>query len=146
MDLPVNLAPGHAVALIKSVSAGEQASGLVLSAGGGPAVAGQAMEGDAGAPAAAGRTEVKEEFTPASSWTPIEDATGGYQYSLVDAEDCLGKKIKIIQDSADPGQAEGKNDWREKIKDRDDMLRQVKTDLHYWYAEGYGSEKRKKPA
>jgi hypothetical protein len=146
MDLPVNLAPGHAVALIKSVSAGEAGSGLVLSAGRGPAVTGQAVEGDAGTPASAGRTEVKEAFTPATTWTPIEDATGGYQFKLVDAEDCAGKKIKIIQESADPGQAEGKNDWRAKIGDRDEMLKQVKTDLHYWYAEGFGSERRKKPA
>ena len=145
MDMPVNLAPGHAIALIKSVIAGEAGSGLVLSAGGGPAVAAGAGATGAAAPAA-GRTEVKEAFAPAASWTPIEDVVGGYKYSLVDAKDCAGKKVKMIQESYDPGQAEGKGAWREKIDDRDEMLQHVKTDLHYWYSEGFGSEKRKKPA
>ena len=145
MDMPVNLAPGHAIALIKNVTAGAAGSGLVLSAGGGPAVVGGAGEAEAAAPAA-GRTEVKEEFTPAASWTPLEDIVGDYKYRLVDAKDCAGKKVKIIQDSADPGQAEGKNDWRTIIDDPADMLQHVKTDLHYWYSEGTGSEKRKKPA
>jgi hypothetical protein len=143
MDMPLNLAPGHAIALIKSVATGEAGSGLVLSAGGGPAVAAEAGEKET---AAAGRVEEKEAFTPAASWTPIEDVVGDYKYKLVDAKDCVGKKIKIIQDSADPGQAFGKNDWRTIIDDRDDMLQHVKTDLHYWYSEGTGSEKRKKPA
>ena len=89
---------------------------------------------------------MKKEFTPAASWTPIEDIVGDYKYTLVDAKDCAGKKVKIIQDSADPGQAQGKGNWREKIDDRDEMLQHVKTDLHYWYSEGFGSEKRKKPA
>jgi len=145
MDMPVNLAPGHAIALIKSVTAGDTGSGLVLSAGGGTAVVGGAGEAEAAAPAA-GRTEVKEEFTPATSWTPLEDVVGDYKYRLVDAKDCAGKKVKMIQESFDPGQAEGKGDWREKIDDRDEMLQHVKTDLHYWYSEGFGSEKRKKPA
>jgi CO dehydrogenase/acetyl-CoA synthase delta subunit len=144
MDMPLNLAPGHAIALIKSVATGEAGSGLVLSAGGGPAVAAEAGEKETAA--AAGRVEEKETFTPAASWTPIEDIVGDYKYKLVDAKDCAGKKTKIIQDSADPGQALGKNDWRTIIDDRDDMLQHVKTDLHYWYSEGTGSEKRKKPA
>jgi hypothetical protein len=145
MDMPVNLAPGHAIALIKSVAAGEAGSGLVLSAGGGTAVATGAGEAEAAAPAA-GRTDVKEEFTPAASWTPLEDIVSDYKYNLVDAKDCAGKKVKMIQESFDPGQAEGKGNWREKIDDRDEMFQHVKTDLHYWYSEGFGSERRKKPA
>jgi CO dehydrogenase/acetyl-CoA synthase delta subunit len=142
MDMPVNLAPGHAIALIRSVAAGEAGSGLVLSAGGGPGVAG----GGEAAAAGARKAEVKEEFKPAASWTPLEDVIGDYKYSLVDMKDCAGKKVKMIQDSSDPGQAQGKGNWREKIEDRDDMLQHVKTDLHYWYSEGFGSEKRSKPA
>jgi hypothetical protein len=145
MDMPINLAPGHAIALIKSVTAGAAGSGLVLSAGGGPAVAAGAGAAEAAAPAA-GRTEVKEEFTPAASWTPLEDVVGDYKYRLVDAKDCAGKKVKMIQENYDPGQSEGKNDWRTIIDDPADMLQHVKTDLHYWYSEGTGSEKRKKPA
>ena len=143
MDMPVNLAPGHAIALIKSVAAGEAGSGLVLSAGGVSAVAAGAAE--TAAPAAR-RTDVKEEFTPAASWTPLEDIVSDYKYKLVDAKDCVGKKVKLIQDSADPGRSEGPASWRDKTDDRDEMLENVKTGLHYWYGEGFGSEKRKKPA
>ena len=61
-------------------------------------------------------------------------------------KNAAGKKVKLIQGSADPGQAHGKADWRTKTDNREAMLQQVKTSLHYWYGEGYGSEKRKKPA
>jgi CO dehydrogenase/acetyl-CoA synthase delta subunit len=142
MDMPVNLAPGHAIALIRSVAAGEAAEGLVLSAGGAPAEAGR---GDAAA-AGARKAEVKEEFKPAASWTPLEDIVSNYKYNLVDAKDCAGKKVKMIQDSYDPGQAQGKGDWRVMVDEREEMLQHVKTDLHYWYSEGYGSERRRKPA
>jgi len=142
MDMPVNLAPGHAIALIKSIAAGEAGSGLVLSAGGGPAAA---EEGTTAAPAAR-KHEAKPEFKPEPTWTPIEDVIGDYKYRLVDAKDCAGKKVKMIQDSADPGQSEGPASWRDKTDDRDEILLNVKTGLHYWYGEGFGSEKRKKPA
>jgi hypothetical protein len=142
MDMPVNLAPGHAIALIRSVAAGEAGSGLVLSAGGAPAEAGR---GDAAA-AGARKAEAKEEFKPAASWTPLEDIVSNYKYNLVDAKDCAGKKVKMIQDNYDPGQAQGKGDWRAMVDEREEMLQHVKTDLHYWYSEGYGSERRRKPA
>jgi hypothetical protein len=143
MDMPVDLAPGHAVALIKRVEEGEAADGIVLSAGG--AVAAE-VSGDATETPATGKPEPKTEFKPEAVWTPLEDITTDYQYNFVKTKDCAGKKVDIIQDSYDPGQARGKADWRSKIDDRDDMLQHVKTDLHYWYGEGYGSERRKKPA
>lgn len=142
MDMPIDLAPGHAIALIKSVNAGEAGDGLVLSAGGASA---GAVEVGAVAPSTQ-KAEVKEEFKPAATWEPLEDLTAGYKYKLVEMDDCAGKKVEMIQDSADPGEAEGKADWRSKIDDTDEMLQHVKTDLHYWYGEGYGSERRKKPA
>ena len=142
MDMPVNLAPGHAIALIKSVEVGEVAQGLVLSAGSAPA----AVEEGATAAPAARKPEAKPEFKPESTWTPIEDIVGDYKYELVEMKDRVGKKVKMIQENYDPGQAEGKGDWREKIDDREEMLQHVKTDLHYWDSEGFGSEKRKKPA
>lgn len=36
--------------------------------------------------------------------------------------------------------------WREKLRDRDEMLRYIKTAERYWYGEGQGSEKRKTEA
>jgi len=144
MDMPIDLAPGHAIALIKTVDTAEEGEGIVLSAGGGTAAV---AAGDAAATqGTAPRTEQKDEYKPAAEWTPLEDITGGYEYSFTEMENCVGKKVPMIQDSADPGQAQGKADWRAKIEDRDDMLQHVKTDLHYWYGEGYGSERRKKPA
>jgi len=91
--------------------------------------------------------EEKEVFKPETTWTPIEDITTDYKYNLADSKDSAGQKIKLIQDSADPGISSGKNDWRTIIDDdRDAMLQHVKTDLHYWYSEGNGSEKRRTPA
>jgi hypothetical protein len=68
-------------------------------------------------PAAAVTTEAH--FKPLSSWEPIEF-------------------------EAESGPV--KNDWRDIVRGRDEKLQHVTTDLHYWYSEGYGSERRKKPA
>lgn len=143
MDMPLELAPGYAVALIKSIESDEAGDGLVLSAGAVP-VPSEAAEAE-GAPVSK-KAAPKPEFKPESSWTPLEDITGGYKYKLVKMEDAAGKPVDMIQESYDPGPSCGKADWRAKTQDKDDMLKQVKTDLHYWYGEGYGSERRKKPA
>lgn len=141
MDMPVGLAPGHAIALIKTVDSPEDASGLLLSTGA-LTTAGEAAE-------TATAEQAKEEkpvFKPETTWTPIDDITTSYKFDLIDSKDSTGQKIKLIQESADPGMSSGKNDWRTIIEDRDLMLQHVKTDLHYWYSEGNGSEKRKTPA
>lgn len=88
----------------------------------------------------------KAAFQPAPTWSPLEDPTAGYSYSLEEKKDFAGRKVKLIQNNYESGQPEGKGDWRAKFKDKDEMIQQVKTDLHYWYGEGYGSERRKKPA
>ena len=37
--------------------------------------------------------------------------------------------------------------WREKLKDREEMLKYLKTADRYWYSDDwFGSEKRKNPA
>jgi len=144
MDLPVDLAPGHAIALIKSVEASEAGEGLVLSIGGASASVGDGAVSEA--VSSARTVEASVEFIPETSWTPIEDITTDYKYNLVEMKDCVGKKVKMIQQSADPGKAEGAASWRDKTDDRDELLENVKTSLHYWYGEGFGSERRKKPA
>ena len=142
MDMPIDLAPGHAIALIKTVESADDASGLLLSTGV-PTAAGESAE----TVSAEKVKEEKEAFKPETTWTPIEDITTDYKYNLADSKDSAGQKIKLIQDSADPGISSGKNDWRTIIDDdRDAMLQHVKTDLHYWYSEGNGSEKRRTPA
>jgi len=142
MDMPVDLAPGYAVALIKTIEQDEAGDGIVLSSG--PAAKAPETPGEAAAAAAA--KEEKPAFKPESTWTPLEDVTSGYEYKLEQMEDSGGKPAKMIQASYDPGEAEGKVDWRAKLDDTEEMLHQVKTELHYWYGEGYGSERRKKPA
>jgi hypothetical protein len=141
MDMPIDLAPGHAIALIKTVESADDANGLLLSTGV-PTAAGETTETGS---AETLRVE-KTVFKPETTWTPIDDITTDYKYKLIDSKDSSGQKIKLIQDSADPGMQSGKNDWRTIIDDRDSMLQHVKTDLHYWYSEGNGSEKRRTPA
>ena len=74
--------------------------------------------------APAARRDTKPEFKPATTWIPLQDAAGDGQ----------------------PDVPTEKHDWRARISDRDEMLKQVKTDQRYWYSESHGSEKRKKPA
>ena len=71
---------------------------------------------------------------------------GDYDYKLKEMKDFAGKKVKLIQESYEPGQAQGKEDWRNKGEDKEGLIQQVKTELHYWYGPSHGSERRKKPA
>ena len=147
MDMPTGLAPGYAIALIKAVSSAEAGDGILLSAGhAAPAEAAQESTGAGAAPAITKQPKKVVEFKPASSWEPLADVIGNYEYKLGEMKNAAGKKVKLIGDNFDPGQAHGKEDWRTKTDNREAMLQQVKTSLHYWYGEGYGSEKRKKPA
>ena len=147
MDMPAGFAPGYAIALIKAVSSAEAGDGILLSAGHtAPAEAAQASNGAGAAPTQAKQPKKVVEFKPAASWEPLADVIGNYEYKLGEMKNAVGKKVKLIQNSADPGQAHGKGDWRTITDNREAMLQQVKTSLHYWYGEGYGSEKRKKPA
>jgi hypothetical protein len=57
-----------------------------------------------------------------------------------------GQKVKLIQESYESGQPRDKEDWRNKQDDKERLIQQVKTELHYWYGAGFGSERRKKPA
>ena len=60
-----------------------------------------------------------------------------------------GKKVEILGETFEPGKPspEAPGLWRTKLQDRKQMLKYLETGLRYWYAkEGYGSEKRKKPA
>ncbi|MCX5899156.1 MAG: acetyl-CoA decarbonylase/synthase complex subunit delta [Proteobacteria bacterium] len=126
MDMPVGLAPGYAIALIKSIDHNEEGEGIVFSTHAGADITRElgkrAEESLVSAPA--GRSDTKPEFEPAASWIPLQDAAGEGQ----------------------PAVPTEKHDWRARISDRDEMLKQAKTDQRYWYSESHGSEKRKKPA
>jgi CO dehydrogenase/acetyl-CoA synthase delta subunit len=145
MDMPVELAPGYAIALIKSIDSGEAADGLILSSGSASSVSESGTHDLKPEEKKKPATE-KPPFKPDKTWKPVEDITSGYEYKLKEMKDFSGKKVKMIQDNYEAGTADGKYDWRKIIDERKDRLQHVKTDLHYWYSEGYGSERRKKPA
>jgi hypothetical protein len=117
MDMPLELAPGYAVALIKAIDDEEKREGLLLSSG--PQAPMEAPEEQTESATEAVPFEKQEPFRPSATWQPFE----------TEAE---GETVK--------------NDWRGIVRGRDEQLQHVKTDLHYWYSEGYGSERRKKPA
>jgi hypothetical protein len=147
MDTPAELAPGYAMALIQIVDKGEAAGDeLVLTT---QAAAAATVEGVAAAPQAkeAGTGDgQKPAFKAADTWSPLQDVMGDYDYKLKEMKDFAGKKVKLIQESYEPGQAQGKEDWRNKGEDKEGLIQQVKTELHYWYGPSFGSERRKKPA
>jgi hypothetical protein len=146
MDTPAELAPGYAMALIQIVDKGEAAGDeLVLTT---QAAAAQvaSTEGVAEAGKNAAQAGPKAPFKPAATWSPLQDVMGGYDYKLKEMKDFAGHKVKLIQESYEPGQAQGKEDWRNKGEDKEQLIEQVKTELHYWYGPSHGSERRKKPA
>jgi len=146
MDLPMNLAPGYAVALIKALDKEEVDEGLVLITRSAAASQERIMPAPGSQAAAAQGPEAKEEFKPSRTWVPLQDTVGDYKYKLEEKTDFSGKKVKLINDNYDPGVPTEKEDWRSIEEGRTEMLKQVKTSLRYWYSESYGSERRKKPA
>ena len=147
MDTPAELAPGYAMALIQIVDKGEAAGDeLVLTTQAASAEAVGAVAAEAQVKGAGKGKAPKPTFKPADTWSPLEDVVGNYDYKLKDMKDFAGHKVKLIQESYEPGQAQGKEDWRNKLEDKEQLIKQVKTELHYWYGPSFGSEKRKKPA
>jgi hypothetical protein len=146
MDLPMNLAPGYAVALIKALDKEDLGEGLVLMTRG----AASAQQGAAAQPEAQSGAdtgpEVKEAFKPSRTWVPLQDTVGDYKYQLEEKADFAGHLVKLIKDNYDKGVPTGKEDWRSIEEDRAEMLKHVRTSLRYWYSESHGSERRKKPA
>lgn len=68
-------------------------------------------------------------------------------YVFEEKEDSEGRKVKVLGPTYEPGKPEERDDWRAKLKTRDDMVGYLKTALRYWYStEWYGSEKRKQEA
>ena len=58
------------------------------------------------------------------------------------------EKDKVLGDTFTAGKPENENDgrWSQKLSSRADELKYLKSAERYWYGEGSGSEKRKKPA
>jgi hypothetical protein len=58
-----------------------------------------------------------------------------------------GKKVKVLGPTFDDGKPEAAINWRQKLRNRDEMLAYLKTGERYWFSEEwFGSEKRKTKA
>ena len=58
-----------------------------------------------------------------------------------------GKKVKVLGPTYDEGKPETDINWRQKMRNRDEMLAYLKTGERYWFSEEwFGSEKRKTKA
>jgi len=58
-------------------------------------------------------------------------------------------KVEVLGTTYDKGKPDAKDlgKWRQKLRDRAERLKYLESGERYWYGEeGYGSEKRKKPA
>ncbi|MDI7249956.1 MAG: hypothetical protein QME93_07800 [Bacillota bacterium] len=60
-----------------------------------------------------------------------------------------GVKVEVLGPTYEPGKPADKEEgnWRRKLRNREEMLKYLKTGERYWYsADWYGSERRKNPA
>jgi hypothetical protein len=58
-------------------------------------------------------------------------------------------KVDILAETYEPGVPEGEEGgrWRQKLEDRDEKLKYLRSGERYWYSDDwFGSEKRKNPA
>lgn len=60
-----------------------------------------------------------------------------------------GATVKVIGPNYVPGKPVGEEEgrWLQKLRDREEILRYLRTGERYWYSKDwYGSERRKSPA
>ena len=68
-------------------------------------------------------------------------------YKLEEKVSFDGKKVKVLGPTFDEGKPEAAINWRQKLRNRDEMLAYLKTGELYWFSEEwFGSEKRKTKA
>ncbi len=83
----------------------------------------------------------KEKKTPGKR----EGTEGEYQYEEKASFD--GKKVKVLGPTFEKGQPDKPENWRQKLRKREEKLDYLKTGERYWFNdEWFGSEKRKTPA
>jgi hypothetical protein len=55
-----------------------------------------------------------------------------------------GKKVKVLEPLFEEGKPETPVNWRQEMRNREEMLSYLKTGERYWFSEEwFGSEKRK---
>jgi acetyl-CoA decarbonylase/synthase, CODH/ACS complex subunit delta len=84
---------------------------------------------------------------PLAQWSVPADRVGEVEYPSEKKKDFSGKEVELVGPGYVQGVPEEKADWREKLRERQDMIQYLKTGMRYWYSsDAYGSEKRKTPA
>ena len=73
-----------------------------------------------------------------------EGTEGEYQYEEKKSFD--GKKVRVLGPTFEKGQPDKPEDWRQKLRNREEKLAYLKTGERYWFSKDwFGSEKRKTP-
>jgi len=58
-----------------------------------------------------------------------------------------GDEVEILGETYEDGKPDSPIRWRKKFKNREEMLKYLKSGERYWFSDDwYGSEKRKTPA
>ena len=59
----------------------------------------------------------------------------------------MAENYQVLGETYEAGKPDGPQNWRKKLRNRDEMLRYLTTGERYWYSDDwYGSEKRRTPA
>jgi hypothetical protein len=59
----------------------------------------------------------------------------------------MTEKKLIGEETYEPGKPSGPGNWRNKLGNREEMLKYLQSGERYWYSDDwYGSEKRRTPA
>ena len=83
----------------------------------------------------------KEKKTPKKG----EGKEGEYQYEEKASFD--GKKVRVLGPTFEKGQPDKPENWRQKLRNREEKLDYLKSGERYWFNEDwFGSERRKTPA
>ncbi|MBN2467196.1 MAG: acetyl-CoA decarbonylase/synthase complex subunit delta [Deltaproteobacteria bacterium] len=81
------------------------------------------------------------------TWEVPDDTVGELSVTFEAKKDFSGNEVRVVGAGYEAGKPAEKVDWRRNFKNKDEMVQYLKTGLRYWYStQGYGSEKRKKPA
>jgi hypothetical protein len=70
----------------------------------------------------------------------------GDKPKTVTLESWTGEKVEVLGADYEPGRPDVILRWQDKLADRKQRLAYLRTADRYWYAESFGSEKRKNPA
>lgn len=84
---------------------------------------------------------------PLAQWNVVANQVAEVEYPAEKKKDFSGREVELVGPGYAQGVPEEKADWRQKLRERQDMIQYLKTGMRYWYAaDAYGSEKRKTPA